>query len=165
MNASTLFTTLAGNWRGTYRLWLSPEEPAHVSESSATIALAARGEFATLRYTWSYKNQIEEGLILLTQTPADQRLRAVWIDSWHMSGKFMHCEGVVMSDSPVCVRGRYAAPPGPDWDWKIPIEPLKHGEMFRIVMHNISPEGQEMLAVEDTYTFAGRMAQRRRGHQ
>jgi len=74
MKVPAVFTPLVGNWRGTNPLWLSPEKPAHVSESTAGIALAARGEFATIRYTWAYKHQVEECLLVMTETPTDQQI-------------------------------------------------------------------------------------------
>ena len=46
--------------------------------------------------------------------------------------------------------GFYAAPPGPDWGWRIVIRSVSPNELT-IVMHNISPEGQEDLAVQIDY--------------
>jgi hypothetical protein len=46
--------------------------------------------------------------------------------------------------------GSYAAPPGPDWGWRITIRSASPAE-FQIVMHNISPDGQEDLAVQIDY--------------
>jgi hypothetical protein len=51
------------------------------------------------------------------------------------------------------VRGSYAAPPGPDWGWRIEITP--DGRTLRIVMFNIWPDGsREDLAAEASYTRA-----------
>jgi hypothetical protein len=50
------------------------------------------------------------------------------------------------------VRGTYAAPPGPDWGWRIDVTP--DGDKLRIEMHNVWPEeqgGKEELAVEAVY--------------
>jgi hypothetical protein len=53
------------------------------------------------------------------------------------------------------VRGTYAAPPGPDWGWRIDVTP--GGEGLRVIMHNVWPEeqgGKEELAVEAVYARA-----------
>ena len=63
----------------------------------------------------------------------------------------MVCEGKVDEEGIVCVRGTYSAPPGPDWGWQITIEPESE-EVFRFLMHNITPEGKKELAVEVMYS-------------
>ena len=55
-----------------------------------------------------------------------------------------------MTEGSVSIQGSYAAPPGPDWGWRILIEP-RQADSFWMVMYNISPEGREALAVEATY--------------
>ena len=79
---------------------------------------------------------------------------AHWIDSWHMDHAAMTCTGTV-SGNVISVRGTYAAPPGPDWGWRIDlsVEPAK----LRLTMFNISPAdlgGGEALAVEAVYRRA-----------
>ncbi len=68
----------------------------------------------------------------------------------------MLCEGDIQPDGAARVKGSYAAPPGPDWGWRITIKPPINapgsGESFRMTMHNITPDGEEMLAVEAAYT-------------
>jgi hypothetical protein len=50
----------------------------------------------------------------------------------------------------VSLRGSYAAPPGPDWSWRIEIE--AEGVSFLLVrMFNITPLGEEALAVLARY--------------
>jgi Protein of unknown function (DUF1579) len=66
-----------------------------------------------------------------------------------MSDKPMKSEGPASSES-VDVRGSYAAPPGPDWGWRTVIE-TAGTDSFRMVMHNVSPDGQEYLAVDAEY--------------
>ena len=74
---------------------------------------------------------------------------AHWFDSWHTGNKVMQLEGAAGSDGAVIMRGTYAAPPDPDWGWTIRIEPGR--DRFRMIMHNISPEGSAALAVEAEY--------------
>jgi GrpB-like predicted nucleotidyltransferase (UPF0157 family) len=141
---------LVGNWVGQNRLWLSPDEPARESETSASVALAAQGKFLTFRYTWSFDGQPQEGLLVLGQNGPEKPIQAQWIDSWHMDNSFMACQGNLDGSGSLSVKGSYAAPTGPDWGWRITIGP---GDQNRMVlrMFNILPNGIEVLAVEAVY--------------
>jgi hypothetical protein len=75
---------------------------------------------------------------------------AAWVDSFHMSTKIMSCTGTATNGTAE-LRGSYEAPPDPDWGWRITIRSLSANEL-KIIMHNISPEGQEDLAVQADYT-------------
>ena len=48
------------------------------------------------------------------------------------------------------LRGRYEDPAGPEWGWGSTVRSGSAGEL-QIVMNNISPEGQEDLAVQADY--------------
>jgi hypothetical protein len=60
----------------------------------------------------------------------------------------MNFTGTCDEQGTVRVLGSYAAPPGPDWGWRIEIEPAAGSWTLR--MFNITPDGQEVLAVEAT---------------
>lgn len=136
---------LSGRWQGSNRLWLDPNEPARESVATAVCQTVAQGKFFHLHYTWADEGQPQEGVLLLGQS--QQELSAAWVDSWHMQDNIMHCTGPTGSDGPVSVIGHYAAPPGPDWGWRITLQP-DSANQFRLIMHNITPDGEEMLAVE-----------------
>lgn len=137
---------IVGAWKGTNRLWLSPTDPVRVSETSAVVSLAGRGRFLSIAYTW-FEDEPQEGLLVLGQQ--GDVVHAFWIDSWHNGNRIMPCEGTVSADDQVSLRGSYPAPPGPDWGWRLVIEP---GAPFKLMMFNITPDGVEMLAVEAVYT-------------
>ena len=75
----------------------------------------------------------------------------MWIDSWHTPDKYMLFESAMTTEEVFSVKGSYPAPPDPDWGWWIDIEP-EDKDTFRMVMHNVSPEGRASLAVEARYT-------------
>ena len=62
----------------------------------------------------------------------------------------MPCSGSA-AEAAVSVKGHYAAPPGPDWGWRITVQ-LESAEQFRLIMHNITPDGEEMVAVEAVFS-------------
>ena len=151
MSALAELADLIGKWQGTNHLWLSPEEPVRKSESLAEIKAIAHEQFSEIQYSWADKGRPQEGRIIFGQESQRNVVKAVWFDTWHMVGQFMTCEGSIDANGAVNVQGSYAAPPGPDWGWQITIEP-KGKDAFRFQMHNISPAGKRMLAVEVIYS-------------
>ncbi len=150
MSAPETLKKLIGNWSGSNRLWLSPQEPFRESETKARVATVAGGQFMTIQYTWADDSRPQEGLLLIGVEERPNLIHAVWIDSWHMGDKFMLCQGQITDNGNVSVAGLYAAPSAPDWGWRIEI---KAGamELFELAMYNISPEGSEALAVRASY--------------
>lgn len=142
---------LVGRWQGTNRLWLAPSEPVRISESNAEVTIVSQGQFAELGYTWSEGDQPQEGRVIIGQGAHPNRLRAVWFDTWHMRDDFMALDGTSEEGMGFSLTGSYAAPPGPDWGWQIALEMQENGT-FKLVMYNITPEGDKLLAVEVTYS-------------
>jgi len=138
---------LSGTWTGTSRLWMSPSAPMRESSSVATITPVVRGRFVRIDYSWAIDGEAQEGMLLFGRDAKDL-VTGIWIDSWHMGDRFMICRGAA-GGAAISVRGSYAAPSGPDWGWRIDVEP---GDGFRLVMYNLPPGGKEELAVEATYT-------------
>ncbi|HSK76202.1 MAG TPA: DUF1579 family protein, partial [Thermoanaerobaculia bacterium] len=98
-----------------------------------------------------YNEAPQEGSLLIGFNKKTETITAHWIDSFHNGNNVMACTGPKPDGPSLSVQGSYAAPPGPDWGWRIRITP--DGDALRIVMHNLWPEGgQEDLAVEATYT-------------
>jgi hypothetical protein len=65
----------------------------------------------------------------------------------------MSFETEVGDDVQIIMRGSYPAPEGPDWGWRIEIEP-KAPDAFELCLFNIAPDGQEALAVLADYERA-----------
>jgi hypothetical protein len=140
-----------GSWRGTSTLQDPHAGVADKSSSTATVSLDPDG--VRLDYTWSYRGKPQEGSILfgLSGTVVTAR----WTDTWHTGNEPMVCSGPKPDGPTLSVRGTYAAPPGPDWGWRIDVS--AGGETLRVVMHNIWPQeqgGKEELAVEAVYARA-----------
>ena len=139
-----------GNWQGTNALWLSPQEPARESASTLSLAPAVNQKFIQINYTWTYDDKPQEGLLLIGYETERQMATAVWADSWHMGEKYMHCQGVIKDDGSVDVRGSYQVSTGPDWGWRIVVEPESEN-VLNLIMYNIWPEGNEELAVKAVF--------------
>ena len=141
---------LIGEWRGTKQLYLEPPPtPAVSSPSKMSVKPVASGSFLQFNYDWTYEGAEQAG-VLLFGYDEENAASAAWVDSFHMSTKIMSCAGYATDGSAV-LSGSYAAPPRPDWGWRITIRSVSPNELT-IVMHNISPEALEDLAVQIDYT-------------
>jgi hypothetical protein len=108
------------------------------------------GRFVRIDYDWAYRRTPQQGSLLIGHEADAAAATAHWVDTWHMGDKVMVCRGAVEPDGPISVRGSYAAPLGPDWGWRTVVTP--GAQRLRLVMHNITPEGQEELAVDAQYS-------------
>lgn len=151
MNNLDFLLTHKGNWQGKNSLWLSPDEPARESATTLSLNPAINGKFVEAKYTWADEGRPQEGILLIGYEEARQLATAVWADSWHMGEKFMFCQGVAKENGSVDVRGQYQAPTGPDWGWRIVVEP-EGKNALNLIMYNIQPDGQEALAVKAIYS-------------
>jgi hypothetical protein len=155
MSLPPRFANLSGEWKGTKRLYLNGESgPEKLSGSHATIAKAVRSTFLLVDYSWRFEKDPHEGVLLLGYEEKQNLATAAWGDSWHTGKKIMHCTGAIDADGVFSVRGSYEAPPDPDWGWRIALK-IQAADSIALVMHNISPEGKEALAVKAEF---GRLA-------
>jgi Protein of unknown function (DUF1579) len=152
MKALNSLIACAGRWIGTSRLQDPHSNSPDESPSTATVTPVLDGRFVRLDYTWAYRGALQEGSCLIGFDAGDGEATAHWIDTWHMGDKLLASRGPLGGNGELNVRGSYAAPPGPDWGWRTIISP--GGNALRIVMFNITPDGQEELAVEAEYKRA-----------
>jgi hypothetical protein len=146
-----LFVQACGDWQGNNQLWFYPGDEAHGSAATAHVSLAAQGKFLSMQYTWAHEGQPHEGLLLFGLESPTGQARAAWVDSFHMGDVMMVLQGSVNTQGQVDLLGVYAAPPDPDWGWRIVLEPTQTGSL-RMLMYNITPAGEQALAVEMTLT-------------
>ena len=140
----------AGRWHGSNRLHDPNTGAPEDSPATAVLTPLLGGRFIRLDYTWSYQGAAKEGSLLIGYKSDRGRVTAHWIDSWHMSEDVMACTGAVDDSGGIDVRGSYAAPPWPGLGLAHRARSERRGEL-RLVMHNVTPDGQEALAVEATY--------------
>lgn len=153
MNIKEIFEPYSGHWKGTNNLYLSwLPDPLRQSSSDVMVSLKANGQFAAFEYNWAYEGEPQEGILLLGGDEKTEAVQAVWTDSWHSRNVLMLCDGKKAADGAFSVKGYYKVEGHPDWGWRTDIIP--GGETLRIVMFNVSPEGEEDLAVEMDLTRA-----------
>lgn len=152
-NPIQILSSSAGNWHGSYRLYVDPKGPPDESGSSLAITPLLRGSFIRIDQTWAFQGKPQEGSMLVGFDEDGKQVSLHWIDTFHMGRKVMACIGAAGEGTAIDVLGSYSAPPGPDWGWRIVLDP-KGKTNLEIRMFNINPDGTEQLAVHATYTRA-----------
>lgn len=153
MTFSELQDNLIGNWTGENVLrlsWLTP--PEHPSASKLTTKKTVGGKFISLEYTWEHENAAHEGFLLLGFDGKQEIVNAAWADSWHSSDRPMPLAGKISEQNVIELFGTYQVPNHPDWGWKINIAPT--ADDLQITMYNVTPEGEDDLAVKAVYKKA-----------
>jgi hypothetical protein len=154
MSVREILLPRAGRWTGENHLWLDPTAEPHTSPSTLTIAGALRDHVVRVEYEWTYEGKPQQGMLLLGFDRArGGKVTAAFADSWHMSEAVMLCEGTVDPEArTVSVKGTYGdGQGGPDWGWRLTLEAGDESTLT-LVMHNITPDGEEHLAVRATHT-------------
>lgn len=141
---------LVGKWTGENRLWFMPGAPVHESATTAVIRTVAGGRYLVIDYTWSHDNTAHDGHLVVRLAEDLDPADIVWVDSFHQSAAVMRLAGEAKADTAVTARGSYPAPTGPDWGWKIAVV-AEASDRYVMRMWNITPDGQEALAVEAVY--------------
>lgn len=143
MRISLELEKLAGAWQGKNLLWLS-EEPIE-SGTTAMVRMTAGGTCLCIEYVWSYEGEAQEGILLIGSKGAGA-IQGIWRDLFHSNADFLISDGKEEAPGNVLILGHYSYPPGPDWGWSSLLR-ADGEDRFEITMMNISPEGEETLAV------------------
>jgi hypothetical protein len=136
-----MFDQYLGSWTGVSRLYLEGASGPHHASDSTLVASVTVRKFLEVRYTWSHEGKPCEGLILFSADGAS------WVDSWHQGKQILQLKG-----EPLNVLGSYKVGDHPEWGWRIRLD--RDGEALKLTMFNISPEGEEYLAVAGEYQRA-----------
>ncbi len=137
---------LAGNWKGTSKLWLEPDKLANETPVIGTVQLLLEGRFALFLYESSIDGETQHGMFTFGYNTTLEQYEASWVDSFHNSTGIMFCIGAEKENG-FFVLGSYPDPAdGPDWGWRTEVQLL--GDQLIISAFNITPEGEEAQATE-----------------
>ncbi|WKZ37250.1 MAG: DUF1579 domain-containing protein [Anaerolineales bacterium] len=144
-----LLAQLAGNWRGTSKLWLEPDKLADESSVAGTIQILLDGRFALLLYQASIEGEPQHGMFTFGYNTITDQFEASWVDSFHNNTAIMFCTGGG-TEKGFSLLGSYTDPGGgPDWGWRTEVELVDKNNLV-IKAYNINPEGSEAKATEMT---------------
>ena len=144
---------MAGDWEGRFRLWFEPGKPADDSVQRGRIRLVGGGRFLLHEYEGHCSGEPFEGVALWAYHLDDNAFECAWGESFGTGTSIMFSTGRV-DDGRLRALGSYADGQGGErWGWRTELSQPdpKH---LNIRMFNISPAGDEALAVEVNYTRA-----------
>lgn len=150
MNTFAGLVAAAGRWTGRKTLRDADYDLHEEAASELTVTPVALGRFVRLDYSWTFRGEPQEGLLLVGYEPKSGTLSGHWLDTWHTEYSVMPCAGTSGKGEGLVLLGSYAAPHGAEWGWRIEINP--GADRLRLGMFNVSPEGREELAVAAIYT-------------
>ena len=144
---------MAGAWRATYSLRGDPSFDGD-SASEAVVTPVLGGRFVRIDYSWSDRGKPQTGEMLIGYEATPGLVTVVWVDSWHNGPRMLISTGSLAEGGAIDVRGVY--PTGvdsPDWGWRTRLDTADG--TWSMTMFNISPDGDEALAVRAHYERAG----------
>lgn len=130
----------SGSWRGTVDTWLEPGAPAIRSDITATTSRVLDGKSVQIDYRSHVADNRSDGLMILGDDIATNRLSLTWIDTFHTGSNVMNFAADESGD----LRGDWAAG-GETWHWRVAIHA---GDELRIEHFVITPAGEEARAIE-----------------
>lgn len=146
----SFYTSLVGEWVGSYNLWIHPDADVQESSSMATVYTAANGSYTVMNYSWTYKDKLQAGIFLLGGNGPSAS--ATWGDSWHMRPNPMQCHGMISDNgNELDILGGYDVGEGPDWGWRTILTLVGENTLI-MKAYNITPDGDEALAVNAVLT-------------
>lgn len=140
------FEELNGLFYGKQKIWMEPGEAVFESPIAAEVENKKNKQAITISYTWRYNNETVKGSFLI-EPKNERNYSCIWEDTWHNKNTAMLLEGQLQGSKIFSFVGSYGTKDNTLWGWKIKIVPGNTG-IFTIYMYNISPDGQEMLAVD-----------------
>ena len=124
------------------------------SGQRGTLRAVLQGRFLLHEYSWEFDGRSHSGLALYGYHIDEKRWECAWADSFHSGSSIMFSQTSGEADpAHFAVLGSYGdgqTPPGPRWGWCTEIKQPDDDRLL-ITMTNISPEGDEVRAVEVEY--------------
>lgn len=146
----------SGDWTGTNRFRLMPEDAPAEADATARLSLGAGGNVAVLAYTWTHPDDgPQDGLLVLGPDEAPGEVVAQWGDSWHQSPAAKQLRGVTVDQS-LTVGYSYAE----GWEWRITLT-VDQPDVLRWRMDNVVPAAVSGADEEVAYWAMGGALRRR----
>lgn len=141
---------MAGQWEGRFRLWFAPGEPVDDSVQRGSIRVLLGGRVLLHEYTGHCNGEPMQGVALTAHHLDEGRYESAWAESFGTGTALMYSTGA-SGDPRLSMLSSYAdGQGGPRWGWRTAIE-QPDDDTLDLRMYNITPDGEEALAVEVNY--------------
>ncbi|QSI31787.1 DUF1579 domain-containing protein [Variovorax sp. RKNM96] len=141
---------MSGQWEGRFRLWFEPGKPADESVQRGSIRMLLGGRVLLHEYTGRCAGEPVEGVALIAYHLDERRYESAWAESFGTGSSIMFSIGV-SGDPRLSMLGSYSdGQGGSRWGWRTAIE-QPDDDTLGLRMYNITPAGEEALAVEMNY--------------
>jgi hypothetical protein len=149
-----LLQRLVGTYTGRARLWFEPGEPRDDEPATCGATPLLGNRFVRLEYSTRIGGEDQTGSATVGCVLDRSMWQIAWVDTFHTGLTIMFLEGPYEPGATkVDTRTTYSVGDGPAWGWRTALEPTGDGI---VVQHfNVTPDGDEMLAVDMACTRVG----------
>jgi hypothetical protein len=148
----SILNELVGRWSGTAQTWFEPGAPEVKAPISGTFRAALGRKSVIHEYRTRVDGKPASGIALIGRDLATQRFSIAWVDTFHTGTEIMvfHADDRD-TERGFSVLGRYAFPQANQvWGWRT-AHRLRGANALEIEHHNITPDGDESLAIRIVY--------------
>jgi hypothetical protein len=139
---------LFGSYRGQISTYLDPAAAPERSLGELHVTPLFGGRWLRLEQSGTVMGKPHAGEMLLGYHRDAAQFESCWVDSFHTGSAMMFSTGDVRADGVIAVTGSYIAS-RERWGWRTE---LHLGEELFVRAVNISPAGEESLAIEARWT-------------
>jgi hypothetical protein len=141
---------MAGDWEGRFRLWFEADKLADESLQRGRIRVVGGGRFLLHEYEGRCGGEPFEGVALWGYHLDESAFECAWGESFGTGTSIMFSTGQ-LRDERFDALGSYGSGAGGErWGWRTELS-QPDADHLDIRMFNISPAGDEALAVEVNY--------------
>ncbi len=141
-----LLAGFAGRYSGPSKLILDPSTPVEESTIDMVAESILGGRWLRLGYQGTAMGKPHAGEMLFGSPPDAGEVEMAWVDSFHTGLAIMPSRGRSNRGDAIDVLGGYG-PPEQRWGWRTVLRRTSPAALV-LEAYNITPQGEEMLAIE-----------------